>query len=35
VPLTGISGYSSIVLKGTYYSYCWPVQPPRGTCTCP
>lgn len=35
VPLTGISGYNSIVVGGIYYSGCWPVQPPRGTCTCP
>lgn len=35
VPLTGISGYSSIVVGYSYYSYCWPVQPPRGTCACP
>jgi murein DD-endopeptidase MepM/ murein hydrolase activator NlpD len=35
VPLNGISGYANLVVGGVYYSYCWPVQPPRGSCNCP
>lgn len=35
VPLNGISGYQDLYVGSSYYSYCWPVQPPRGTCHCP
>ena len=34
VPLNDISGYHDLYQYGVYYSYNWPIQPPRGQPAC-